>query len=374
MKRLSRPSRRRALGLLAASPFVQLYSSPSDAGPLDSIRAVPSLGALAANRGVLFGTAFDVNALTDPALAALTVHHARILTTDSSMKFGALRPQEGPANFTSADRLVAFAASHNLPLRGHTLIWNEWNPAWLGKLSSARIGYWLDRHIDEVVSRYAGKIAVWDVVNEPFWPGHGKPGGFRDGPWFSALGKGYVLRALKRARAADPGCKIAINEAGPEFERSFGHAAPLRSVLLQLIDEAQDAGVRLDCIGLQGHWFPQFEFEPQGFRAFLAALAKRGVAIHLTELDVDDSKIGGSVADRDREVARRYAALITAALTEPKVEAILTWQIADGESWIVHDPKMWAAPDRAPRPLPFDAALQPKAAYHALARVFAATR
>ncbi len=374
MQRNLRLSRRDTLGLLASFPFAALASPCAAAGPLETIRSVPSLGAIAAKRGLLFGTAFDRNALLDDALAALTVHQARILTTDYSMKFGPLRPQEGPADFSVTDRLIAFAQAHNLPVRGHTLIWNEGNPSWLGKLSSARVAYWLDRHIDEVMSHYAGKIAVWDVVNEPFWPGHGKHGGYRDGPWFAAMGKDYIQRALKRAAAIDPSARIAINEAGPEFEVSFGPAAPLRTGLLALIDEVQQAGIRLDCIGLQCHWFPQFRFDAGRFQGFLGQIADRGLAIHLTELDVDDSKIPGTVPERDREVARRYETLVRAALVQPKVEAILTWQIADGESWIVREPKMWAAPDRPPRPLPFDAALAPKPAYHALARVLASAR
>ena len=177
-------SRRTALGLLAA-----LAASPS---AVSSARAgvpvVPSLGEIAARRGILFGTAFDAGVMTNPAMAAHTIHHARILTSDNFMKFGSLRPVEGPADFALADRLVAFCATHNIPLRGHNLIWNDWTPDWVGKLSPSRCAYWLDRHIDEVVSRYAGRLHSWDVVNEPFWPGHGQPGGFRNGPWFAAMG------------------------------------------------------------------------------------------------------------------------------------------------------------------------------------------
>ena len=166
---------------------------------------MPSLGALAAERGVLFGTAIDTDTLADPARAALYRHHARILTTDIALKFGTLRPQEGPADFAAADALVDFAFRAGIPLRGHCLIWNDWQPEWVHKLSAQRCTCWLDRHIDEVVGRYAGRLHSWDVVNEPFWPDHGKPGAFRDGPWYAAMGQSYVLRALKRARGRSGG-------------------------------------------------------------------------------------------------------------------------------------------------------------------------
>lgn len=207
-------NRRQALALLSGG--LGGLASPRGAFAVPGIEGIASLGAIAAGRGLLFGTAISADTLADPAQAALYCRHARVFTTDSAFKFGVLRPEEGPANFSAADDLVAFAERHGIPLRGHTLIWNEWNPEWVRKLSAARAAYWLDRHVEEVVGRFAGKIKWWDVVNEPLWPPHGNADGMRSGPWYAAMGRDYVVRALKRARAADPGARIAINEAGPE--------------------------------------------------------------------------------------------------------------------------------------------------------------
>lgn len=368
-------SRRKALQAIAAITASPACAVAALAGPTSPITAVPSLGAIAAARGILFGTAIDAETLANPLQAELYLHHARIFTSDNAMKFGSLRPEEGPANFEIADQLVAFAVRHGIPLRGHCLIWNDWVPDWVARLSSSRRAYWLDRHIDEVVGRYAGRLHSWDVVNEPFWPASGNPGGFRNGPWYAAMGRGYVLAALKRARAADPNGKIVINEAGPEWETVWGASSkPYRDGLLRLIDEVQDAGVRLDAVGLQCHWFPEFTFDAAQFRAYLAKLAKRDVSIYLTELDVNDVRLPGDDATRDAEVARRYAALIEAALAEPKVEIIQTWQLADSASWLINEPKLWGPGGRRPRPLPFDAALRPKAAYDAIARALASPR
>ncbi len=336
------------------------------------VGGVPSLGGIAAGRGVLFGTAISGDTLADPAQAALYAHHARVLTTDSAFKFGVLRPQEGPANFAAADEMVAFAQNHGIPIRAHTLIWNEWNPAWVKKLSAARTAYWLDRHVDEVVGRYAGKIQWWDVVNEPLWPQHGNADGMRNGPWYAGMGRDYVVRALKRARAADPGARIAINEAGPEWEDVWGPSKPFREGLLGLVEDAQASGVKLDGVGLQCHWFPEFRFDPDKFRSYLRALADRGVAISLSEIDVNDARLPGGADERDAAVAARYKALITAALHEPKVEALITWQLTDRASWLMSTPSLWGPHGERPRPLPFDEALKPKAAYRAIVEALAA--
>lgn len=370
-------TRRRAMALMGGAALG--YGTPhcarsADALAHDAVKTWPSLGAIAAARGLLFGTAIDTDTLADPRQAELYTHHARILTVDHAMKFGSLRPHEGPADFETADRLVAFAALHDIPLRGHNLIWNEWTPAWVGKLSSTRATYWLDRHVDEVVGRYAGKLHSWDVVNEPLFPPHGNTGGYRNGPWYAAMGPDYVTRALKRARSADPTGKIVINEAGPEWENPWGPAKPYREGLLGLISNVQDAGVKLDAVGLECHWFPQFVFDAGRFEAYLHALALRGVAIYLTEMDVNDGAIAGDQAARDLEVGERYASLIAAALKEPKVEAILTWQLGDAASWLMTEPKLWGPDGRRPRPLPFDSQFAPKPAYHAIARTLKADR
>jgi endo-1,4-beta-xylanase len=364
-------SRRHALTLMAGAMAASSLPAAAIEASIEAITSVRSLGDIASQRGLLFGTAIDADTLGHPIQSALYLHHARILTADNSMKFGSLRPHEGPADFWLADQLVAYASQNKIPLRGHNLIWNDWVPDWVGKLSSARITYWLDRHIDEVVGRYAGQLHSWDVVNEPFFPMNHNPDGYRSGPWFSAMGKEYILRALKRARAADPTGKIVINEAGPEWENPWGPAKPYRDGLLNLVREVQDAGIKLDAVGLECHWFPEFRFDPNQFADYLHKLAATGVSIYLTELDVNDAALKGSDAGRDAQVAERFAALITAALKEPKVEAIITWQLADSASWLMSAPKLWGPNGRRPRPLPFDAGFVPKPAYHAIAKALA---
>jgi endo-1,4-beta-xylanase len=366
-------TRRGVLGMmagLAVSGSPRARAEVAEAAFSD-ITSVPSLGAIAADRGLVFGTAFDADTLANPRQAALYRHHARILTTDNALKFGSLRPQEGPANFAPADALIAFAASAGIPVRGHNLIWNDWQPDWVSKLSSARCAYWLDRHIDEVVGRYAGRLHSWDVVNEPFWPGHGKPGGFRDGPWLAAMGPDYIARAFKRAHAADPKVKLVLNEAGPEWETVWGPSKPYRDGLLRIIDGLQTNGIRLDAVGLQGHWFPEFTFDAAMFRAYLRELGRRGLDIYLTEVDVNDLNFAGDINARDTLVAQRYRQFLIPALAEPAVKAIITWQLSDNASWIMGTPKMWLDPARAPRPLPFDADQRPKATYHTLAKLLA---
>lgn len=362
-------SRRHLLGSALAIPFALSRRQQCLAA------SVPSLGEIAASHGVLFGTAYDQDVLKPSAFSDLYVVQARIFTSNNFLKFGSLRPSEDAAEFGIADQLIAFARGRNIQVRGHNLIWNDWTPEWLRALPANRVAYWLDRHIDETAGRYRGLLHSWDVVNEPFWPQTGNEGGYRSGPWLSAMGKSYVARALKRARAADPTVKLVINESGPEWVRYWNgmDGGVVRKALLRLVDEVQHAGAPLDAIGLQCHWMAGFEFSPSVFEDFLGQLAERKIAIYLTEMDVSDAQLEGDMTERDAEVARRYHALISTALKTKAVEVVQTWELSDNATW-QREPPFLGPGGRLTRPLPFDDALQPKAAYEAIAKALTTPR
>jgi endo-1,4-beta-xylanase len=337
------------------------------AGAADPIRSVPSLGALAAARGVTYGASIDRTVLTDARLAELYRHQTRIVTTDVALKFGSIRPQPNVADYTDGDALVAFAAQAGLAVRGHTLAWNAYQPDWVDKLSPKEAAYWLDRHIAETVGRYAGRLHSWDVVNEPLWPDDGNPGSLRGGPWFRALGPDYIRRAFVAAHRADPNVRLVLNEASPEWKVAFGPTEIYRTALLRLVDDLQHAGIRLDAVGLECHWFPDFVFDRAIFSKLVRDLAARKLEVYVTELDVNDLRMQGNDTRRDAQVAARYAEIMAAALAEPAVTVIQTWQLSDAQSWLngVAEPDYHTI--RKPRPLPFDRDYAPKPAYHAMA-------
>ena len=50
---------------------------------------------------------------------------------EDAMKWWVLRPGPASFDFTQADLVVAFAESHRMKVRGHTLVWGWSNPTWL---------------------------------------------------------------------------------------------------------------------------------------------------------------------------------------------------------------------------------------------------
>jgi endo-1,4-beta-xylanase len=258
-------------------------------------------------------------------------------------------------------------------MRGHCLVWNEWNPDWVKNMSASERRTYFDSYIEEVVGRYQGKLQSWDIVNEPFWPGHRAPGGFRLGPWYDAFGPDYVRRAFERAALVDRTTKFVLNEAQTERDDELGLA--VRGGLLKLVADLKNAGVKLDVVGLQGHLQPQYPHDPARFDEFLHALAGLGVDIYITEFDVCDDIYPDDAAARDVVVARTAQQFLETTLRHPAVKALITWELADNYSFYrgIYRAKNPTA-TRFPRPLPYDDKYQAKPLWGAMAQAFESAR
>ncbi len=147
-------SRRNALALIAGAS-VASYEKPALAA-----QPAQSLGAIAARNGIVFGAAAGPVIDKDRAYRELYQTQTRIVTTDIAMKMGTIAPQPGPKRFESADRLLQFCASNNIPMRGHCLIWNEWVPQWIRNLSGAEREKFFDSYIEEVAAPVCRQAAL----------------------------------------------------------------------------------------------------------------------------------------------------------------------------------------------------------------------
>lgn len=356
-------SRRRLLQMTAAGLAVP-KGNTTLAAPTQS------LGAIAARNGFMFGAAAAEVIDKDVAYRDLFVAQTRLITTDVALKMARVAPQAGPKRFDYADRLLAFCDQHKIAMRGHCLIWNEWVPPWIKSMSTNERRLYFDAYIDEVVARYAGRLQSWDVVNEPFWPGHRAPGGFRVGPWYDAFGTDYIRRAFERAAQIDPKTTLVLNEAQTERDDELG--LTVRRGLLELVADLKQAGVKLNVVGLQGHLLPQYPHDAGRFSEFLHQLAELGVDIYITEFDVFDGPFPDDIGARDAAVARTAQQFLEPTLRHPAVKALIAWELADKYSFWRGMAKDKSA--RPARPLPYDDLLQPKPLWRTIAQAFEQAR
>ncbi|WP_024891920.1 endo-1,4-beta-xylanase [Luteimonas huabeiensis] len=339
------------------------------------------------------GTAVDddIVAGRDPRSRALVVQHFNVLTPENVMKAEVLHPAPGTWDFAAADAFVAFGERHDQFLVGHTLVWHNQTPEWFFRdadgapLDADAMTERLRDYIRTVAGRYAGRLDAWDVVNEIM----GEDGEYRDTVWTRALGDGdtVVREAFAAAARAAPDAELYYND--------FNTWRPAkRDGIVRMVRMLQDAGIRIDGIGMQGHWglhYPPLE----EIEASIDAFAALGVKVMISELDIDvlpltrEGQIIGTVMahpqfqleeferyldpypdglppEVERRLAERYAELF--ALFHRKrevIDRVSLWGVHDGMSWKNDYP----VPDRTNYPLLFDRDRRPKPALEAVLAV-----
>lgn len=356
-------SRRAALaGLIAVPPLTALGKD------CDNQSVAASLSKIGAGKGITVGAAISVQELNDED-KALFLSEISSVTPETEMKMAAIRPQREDWKFEPADAIVEFAVTNQVGIRGHTLIWNnDQQPAWLNLLSTTDMQAVMDEHIEVTMSRYAGRVKTWDVVNEAVGVVSYDSLTLREGPFLARLGIEYIANSFKRARSVDPGAMLVLNETHTERDDAFGLL--YRRGLLALLDLLLDQGAPLDGVGLQGHIQSGVPFNDAAYAEFLNEISKRGLFIELTELDVNDKGFPDDIAARDARVADAYRRFLGIVLANKSVRSISFWQLADRASHYFADAS-YTEPgvSRRPRPLLFDLRYRPKPAFEAVLEV-----
>ena len=268
-------------------------------------------------------------------------------------------------DFSEPDYLTQFAATNQMLVRGHPLVWHLALPKWIDEtLNHQNAEQTLINHVQTLVKRYAGKMHSWDVVNEAIEVKDGRSDRLRNTPWLEFLGADYINLAFHTAARADPKALLVYNEQNLEYDEAHQVA------VLQLLKRLKAQGTPVHALGIQSHLRGhRDDFNPQRFKKFLKHVAKLGFKILVTELDVIDQELPLDPLDRDRRIASTYEQYLNAVLSEKAVIAVVNWGLSDRYTWLN---KYLPRPDRSPsRPLPFDRDFQPKLAFNAMIRAFA---
>lgn len=311
-----------------------------------------------------------------PADWPLLTSHFSAVTPENCMKPAATQPAPGDWRLETADRFVEFANDHNLAVVGHCLVWakDDRTPDWFfqdgGKpASKEKLLTRMKEHIDKLVGRYRGRIAMWDVVNEALADGGGY---LRDSGWTRMCGEEFISKAFEYAHAADPGALLVYNDYDNELEGK-------REQMLRLMSALRARGTPIHAIGLQGHY--QIDRVPfDAIEKTLVSIKAAGLKAVVSELDIDviprdrwwadnganreamamvDPYVGGCPADVLARQAEQYARLFAIFRRHSDVIVRVTfWNLHDGQSWLNDFP--WK---RVNHPLLFDRAGQPKPAF-----------
>nr|WP_245431033.1 endo-1,4-beta-xylanase [Rhodoplanes roseus] len=325
----------------------------------------PSLGRLASQKGILFGSVCLARELdSDPAYAGLLGRECRVIVPGIELKWAPLRPRPDQFDFSRADMVIRFAESIGALVRGHTLVWHETLPQWLpSTMEGPAARALLARHIAVVCGRYRNRIHSWDVVNEAVEPDDGRADGLRVTPWLRAMGPGYIAEAFRMAAEADPSAILTYNDDG--ICDSSRSAVAKRQAVQRLLDQLGSAGAPVQALGMQAHLTTAMEFRGPELRRFLDDLQGRGLKVMITELDVLDRRAGQDPSGQDQRVADTYRRFLDVVLAHRATVACVAWGMSDRHSWLrLVD---WKTSGDL-RPHPYDEELRRKAAWSAIYR------
>ena len=324
----------------------------------------------------------------DKATQAIVIKQFNAITVENVMKAALINPSPGVYNFGPADDYVAFGEKNKMFIVGHTLVWHNQCPDWFftnaqGKPNTKEEQIErLRSHIQAVAGRYAGRVRAWDVVNEVM----GEDGAYRPTTWVRAFGNGDTLvkYAFKFAAQYAPNTELYYND--------FNAWRPAkRDGIVRMVKMLQKEGVRIDGVGMQGHWglnYPKTEYIEQAIDAYAACSVK----VMITELDVDvlpltkeGQVIGQGMAEKQFQLeefkafldpykkglpdsvqnllTKRYAELFSIFYgRRDKIDRVTLWGVHDGMSWKNDYP----VPGRTDYPLLWTRSLRPKPALKAV--------
>ncbi|MCP9753442.1 endo-1,4-beta-xylanase [Ferruginibacter sp. HRS2-29] len=341
----------------------------------------------------LLGTAVNAGIVSgsNKPLQDIVLAQFNTITPENVMKAALINPQPGVFNFGPADAFVEFGKKNKMFIIGHTLVWHNQVPAWFFTNASGKPNTKeeqierLRTHIKTVAGRYAGSVNAWDVVNEVI----DEDGNYRHTTWVNAIGNGDTLvkYAFKFAQEFAPDTELYYND--------FNAWRPTkRDGIVRMVKILQKEGIRIDGVGIQGHWGLNFP-ETKYIEAAIDAYAACGVKVMITELDVDvlpltkeGQVIGQAMSDKQFQLeefkkffdpyinglpdsvqtllTNRYQELFTIFYKRrDKISRVTLWGVEDGMSWKNDYP----IPGRTDYPLLWNRDLTPKPALNAVLSV-----
>lgn len=313
------------------------------------------------------------------------------ITPENVMKAERINPKPGVYNFKPADDFVAFGKKNKMFMIGHTLIWHNQTPDWFfqdknGKPNTKEAQMEQMRsYIETIAGRYAGKVQAWDVVNEVL----DENGSYRPTTWVNSIGNGDTLvkNAFKFTNKYAPNTELYYND--------FNAWRPTkRDGIMRMVRMLKKEGVRIDGIGIQGHWglnYPKKEY----IEAAIDSFASLGVKVMITELDIDvlpltkegqiigtgllhpqyeleefkaflDPYRNGLPMNVEQQLANRYAELFEIFYKKrDKIARVALWGLHDGMSWKNDYP----IANRMNYPLLYDRNKKPKKALNAILNI-----
>lgn len=294
------------------------------------------------------------------------------ITCENAMKVYAIHPAENNWQFAEADAIANLCRENGLVMRGHTLVWGQAYDScpWMiydgEDYASPELFYArLRDHVTTIINRYDDVVYAWDVVNEAL--NYDRSGKYKDYLVYRVYGEDYIKNTFRFAEEAldaiGSDAKLFLNEA--KMERNNVKV----DYTYDFIKELQAEGIRIDGVGIQGHY--DFYHPNESARRVdktIKRFASLGLDVEITEMDItmyDDILPGVKYETlsqwRETFQSERYKKLFKVYRDNADVITNVTfWGVNDAVSY------RSVGEDRADWPLLFDVDSNPKSNYYAV--------
>jgi len=205
--------------------------------------------------------------------------------------------------------------------KGHSLVWDGSGlPDWL-PLEPEHLDPAVTRRIQAIARHFAGRIPVWDVVNE-----------FLSRPRRRFM-KDYHLHYFKMAEELFPGCALIANE---DTERTWDSFTGDSSRFYLYLQHLLLSGCKVDALGMQYHLFSRKDILHERAATSLNAAnllacqsfyAGFGKPIHISEISVPSYNEPGEAEEIQ---ARMTEALFKIWFSGKENASIVWWNLVDG--------------------------------------------
>ncbi len=252
---------------------------------------------------------------------------------ENAAKWYATEKVPGTLTYEDADRLLKWADDHGLTMRGHTLFWSKpkFVQEWVQELDEEALRTAVERRLENVVTRYRGRLSAWDVNNEML-----------DGSFYQdRLGPEIRPWMFRRAQELDPDTPLFVNEYGilGSEEKTARYLALIRGL--------REAGAPVGGVGIQEHASERlvrgmrpdredrperrewYHIHPREAWASLDAVAELGLPIHLTEISARTPS--------QEERADAIETILRVGFAHPSVDLILLWGFWARRHWLGAD-------------------------------------
>lgn len=221
----------------------------------------------------------------------------------------------------ATDPVVNFCESKKINMNGHAIIYGmrRWgHPSWMPE-DRKRMEELFKTHVQELATRYNGRVQRWDVVNESI-----------DQANRGLMPDDYTYKTYFWAMQFFPdSVKFNINDCDIHWGPSKRYVEIVRDLI--------DRGIKIDNIGVQMHIFNPEESQeiangadiltPEKNRTVLDCLSGAERPIHISEVTISAPDETDNGLEIQAEIARNFYRLW---FSYPSVMGITWWNVVDG--------------------------------------------